>query len=490
MKILITEKQLERLIGGFLNEDFKTQKIKFIDQGNDESIVDTYLKDFKEIRDRGYSEFLNVELPGLKVNKGDDRKNIDNYKTFKELELIVDYMAGQRKVGNANFEDIKVDGKPIYNDENVEIYYAPNKESCIRYKGDKSYGWCIARSDSSNMFMRYRTQSNRPSFYFVKRKDATDKEFEYWNNSGDKFSGKFKDKWHFFVIQALKNNNYIVTSAMNDGDVKMTWDEILNIAPELEGKENYFESKPLNDTEVQKYEKFKKGISDDEFSKLSYNDKEYYIDTYVSYYDGLTDKQFYYLPEDLKNKYINLGIELTPGQISTIKDNKKLSNRFSEITNDMFEETYVKKVEALDGAGLEKFFKLLDFDHSKYQFLNEKNKKFADYYLTKEIKDKLKRWVEIISWSDDDYFGYVESMVEKNISNNYLPNPFYLKTLIPKEEILQNEGLMKFLFFIYLFLGKELMKEYVNYLGISEESIVNSFKTKKEMKLYNKLIKK
>ncbi len=184
MKILITEKQLERLIGGFLNEDFKTQKIKFIDQGNDESIVDTYLKDFKEIRDRGYSEFLNVELPGLKVNKGDDRKNIDNYKTFKELELIVDYMAGQRKVGNANFEDIKVDGKPIYNDENVEIYYAPNKESCIRYKGDKSYGWCIARSDSSNMFMRYRTQSNRPSFYFVKRKDATDKEFEYWNNSG------------------------------------------------------------------------------------------------------------------------------------------------------------------------------------------------------------------------------------------------------------------------------------------------------------------
>jgi hypothetical protein len=81
-------------------------------------------------------------------------------------------------------------------------------------------------------------------------------------------------------------------------------------------------------------------------------------------------------------------------------------------------------------------------------------------------------------------------MVEKNMTNNYLPNPFYLKTLIPKEEILQNEGLMKFLFFIYLFLGKELMKEYVNYLGISEESIVNSFKTKKEMKLYNKLIKK
>ena len=73
---------------------------------------------------------------------------------------------------------------------------------------------------------------------FVKRKDATDKEFNYWNTSGDNFQGKFNDKFHFFVVQALANKNYIVTSAQNDGDMRMTWEEILKFAPELEGKQN------------------------------------------------------------------------------------------------------------------------------------------------------------------------------------------------------------------------------------------------------------
>lgn len=220
-------------------------------------------------------------------------------------------MSGLRNFGSANFQDIKVDGKPIFENNEIEIYYAPNKQSCVEYKGNKPYSWCIARTDSSNMFMRYRTDSKRPSFYFVKRKKATNDEFDHWNKTGEEFIGSFIDKWHFFVIQVLKDGGYIVTSAMNDGDKPMTWEEILKIAPELEDKQSFFTSKPLTDVEIQKYKKYQKTMSDEEFAKLPYIDKEFYIDTYVNQAYLLTDKQFSYLPDDLKNKYINLGVDLS-----------------------------------------------------------------------------------------------------------------------------------------------------------------------------------
>lgn len=493
MKILITERQLKYIVN-ILNEDFKSQKTKYLEQGYDEGIIDTYLKDFKEIKNREYSEFLNSDLPGLNIPKGNDRKNIDNYKTFKEVELIVDYMAGQRKVGSANFEDIQVDGKPIYGDEDVEIYYAPNKESCVRYKGDKPYSWCIARSDSSNMFMRYRVGYERPSFYFVKRKDATDKEFEYWNTSGDKFQGRFKDKYHFFVIQALKNNNYIVTSAMNDGDIRMTWEEILKFAPELQGKQDYFESKPLSDVEVEKYEKYKKGLTDEQFFKLPYVEKEYYINTAVDLRNPLTDRQFSSLPEDLKNKYINLGIDLTKNQMEEISKNKRLLKRLTDVANEKFEMEYNEQEMTFGDVSEINYFRQILYyrlEPSTYILLNDENKKLADEDIKREINQRIDNWIIELGYFHY-YFDFVETLLHQSKNElpiSFTPNIYYFKTLIPKEKILENKDLLKFLFFIYLISSKENMKEYVNYLGISENDIVSSFKTKEEKNLYKKLNK-
>ena len=61
-------------------------------------------------------------------------------------------------------------------------------------------------------------------------------------------TGKFQDKYHFFVIQVIRYANpkdhsqkqYIVTSAENDGDKEMSWDEIIKIEPRLQGKEETF----------------------------------------------------------------------------------------------------------------------------------------------------------------------------------------------------------------------------------------------------------
>jgi sulfopyruvate decarboxylase TPP-binding subunit len=329
-----------------LNEDFKTQYQKYTQQGINPEIVKQYLDDFNEIRNKKYREAKDAQLPGLNVPTGEPRFNVDNYKTFKELEILVDYVAGQRKFGSQNFEDIKVDGKPIFENEDVEIYYADTPRACVEYKGNKPYSWCVARSDSGNMFYNYRLNRHEPAFYFVKRKRATEKEFSIWNMGKIAFSGTFKDKYHFFVIQVIKgsnisdenNQNYIVTSAMNDGDKRMSWKEILEISPELNGLQQIFEPKPLTPEERKKIELYKNGLSDEEFAKLPYKEKEFYMAVYVKMNKPLTYEQFKILPEDLKNKYIGFGVGLSDKQFEIIRDNRNLIKRYIEITNRKFDE--------------------------------------------------------------------------------------------------------------------------------------------------------
>lgn len=328
-----------------LMEDFKSQRKKFIEQGYEPGIVDTYLKDFDEIRKSKFKEARESEIQGLNVPKGDARFNVDSYKTFRELEILVDFVAGQRKVGSANFEDIKVDGEPIFRNEDVEIYYADTPRACIQYKGNFPYSWCVARNDSGNMFYNYRLREYEPAFYFVKLIKRTKKEFDIWNTNKDVFNGKFKDKYHFFVVQVTNYGKYIVTSAMNEGDFEMRWNEILDFAPELTELKEIFQPKPLTKEEREKIEKYKNGLSDEEFAKLPYKEKEFYLAVYVQIDKPITFEQFKILPEDLKNKYVGFGVGLSDEQFELIKNNKNLIKRYSEITKRKFDE-YVKKFDS------------------------------------------------------------------------------------------------------------------------------------------------
>ncbi len=486
-RLLITEEDKKHILSlYYLVEDFKSQKKKFIEQGYDEEIVDKYLKDFREIKDKKYKELEKADLEGLNIEKGLNRYDIDRYKTFKELELVVDYMSGLRNFGSANFQDIKVDGKPIFENNEIEIYYAPNKQSCIEYKGNKPYGWCIARTDSSNMFMRYRTDSKRPSFYFVKRKKATNDEFDHWNKSGEEFIGSFIDKWHFFVIQVLKNGGYIVTSAMNDGDKEMTWEDILKIAPELKGKQDFFISKPLTDVEIQKYKKYQKTMSDEEFVKLPYIDKEFYIDTYVNRAYLLTDKQFSYLPNDLKNKYINLGVDLSDKQISMIMDNKKLLKRYIEVFNEVFKSKF------LDENFVSKISKI------KYELLNDKNKKMIDEVKSKSINVKIHNM--ITSLNPDWYFNvWIESQVNEIMFGHKINPQFFLDldevmtSNFSSEDMKKNTILLKYLFFINLASSSNVnefdnkFNKFLNHYDISYKKFKETF-TEEEIDFYDNIL--
>ena len=333
----------------FLVEDLNTQKEKYTKQGIAPDIVVKYLADFRVIKDKKYKQ-INDPIHGLENIK--NRADIDQYKDFHQLETLVDYVKGQVDVGGrVSYKNLNFSGKPIHEDQDIQIFYADSPRACVEYKGNAPYGWCIARNDSSNLFYAYRYKYHQPAFYFVKNKEKTNTEFGLMQgiknvvNTVAHQTSKFKDKYHFFVIQVVKNVNpnnhtqkqYVVTSAENDGDKEMSWEEIVKIEPHLQGKEEIFQPKPLTKEESEFYKKYKNGISDEEFVKLPYDQKDMFMNIYINLDKGLSDKQYESLPEDLKNKYIGFGVGLTDEQYSITSD--KLKKRYLDVT--------IKKIETL-----------------------------------------------------------------------------------------------------------------------------------------------
>jgi hypothetical protein len=89
-----------------LNEDFKTQREKFIQQGIEPERVDYYLNNFEIFTDKKYKE-INDPIKGLEHIK--DKTNIDAYKTFQELKILVDYVKFEHDRAERN--------KPVFNTE-------------------------------------------------------------------------------------------------------------------------------------------------------------------------------------------------------------------------------------------------------------------------------------------------------------------------------------------------------------------------------------
>ena len=183
-------------------------------------------------------------------------------------------------------------------------------------------------------------------FYFIKDKERTEKEFGVWNMTKNLFNGSFKDKYHFFVVQTLKDSDlnnpnkkqFIVTSAMNDGDEQMSWNELLKIQPKLKGLEKVLAPKPISGEEKEDINKFRKGLSDQDFAKLPYKKKDRYLDIYIKRNVKLSDVQFASMPKDLKNKYLSFGVGLSNGQLEMIRGDKKLVKRYRQITDRKLEE--------------------------------------------------------------------------------------------------------------------------------------------------------
>jgi len=284
----------------------------YLNQGIEESIIDRYIQDFDVIRKQKPKQLFN-ELQNFNIPK-DKRHDITSYRNFRDLEVIVDYVKGQRQIKNNDGKTSQTNenANKIYEENNLIIYRADNAAQAIDAKGDFEASWCVSAQGTNNMFnsYKYAKDGNEPTFYFVKDLDAS------------------KDNpYRFFVIQTV-NNGYIVTSANNDGDKPMSWEEIVKAQPKLDGKQNIIKWIAIPQETKERLQKYE-AISDDDFKSLPYEQKKEYIE-YIGF-RGISDAKFSYLHDDLKNLYINFGLDLTENQFNEIKNNKQLYDRYAEM---------------------------------------------------------------------------------------------------------------------------------------------------------------
>jgi hypothetical protein len=264
----------------------------------------------------------------LKSSPKVEEKDIAKY-SFQQLEKLVDSFPTKEKVkkqedGNTvEFSQTEL----IYNKAPLQIYHGSNERTCIKIKGDFPASWCVSRSTGGNMYNGYRYAGTEPSFYFVKNLDRLNKITEIED-----------DLYCFFVIQFNNQGKYIVTNAKNDGDREMSWDDILQIEPLLQGTESLFKNVPLTDEEREYSIRFGNGISNEEYNDLSYKEKKIYI--FIR--RDLTNKQFKNTPNDLLNDYITTGVELTRTQFDFIKDKRQLFNNYRRVTIDNVIPEYLK----------------------------------------------------------------------------------------------------------------------------------------------------
>jgi hypothetical protein len=167
-------------------------------------------------------------------------KDINTY-TFDELEKKVDEFPSEDE-GNVVVNTAEVEGERIYNKNNIEVYLGDSRKKCITYRkhfetvrGAKGIGWCISRSDASNMYGGYRYGSAMASrvFYFVIDRDLP-----------------ITDPNHVFVVHVLDSTSfdelddmdrdddfsieYAYTNAFNnDEHHSLTWNDLLSHAKPL-----------------------------------------------------------------------------------------------------------------------------------------------------------------------------------------------------------------------------------------------------------------
>jgi hypothetical protein len=242
-------------------------------------------------------------------------KDILKY-SFKDLEKLVDDFPSKEVKKNGNNTVSFSETELVYNKPPLQIFHGDSPKTCIKIRGDFQVSWCVART-AGNMYHNYRFRGNEPSFYFVKNQERL-----------DKIKDLKDDPYCFCVIQIDINNKYIVTSSLNNGDKEMSWNDILKLEPLLNGTQGIFKQVELTPKEKADYQNFKKGISDDEYRELSYEDKKIYI----SITNKLNDDKFRNTPKQLINDFITTGVELSKEQYEFIKNDKQLNDNYRRVT--------------------------------------------------------------------------------------------------------------------------------------------------------------
>ena len=227
------------------------------------------------------------------------------FMTFDELEHTLDGMgdlSDDIKDDNDDYSDIET----IYDDENLLIFKPSGKEQCIRLANGRS--WCISKSGGGNMYYNYRLGHNLTIYYVIDK----DKPFGDLN-------------YAVVILVEPYGGGKRIADGQNmaggySGHKREAWTTIVSKVPKLKGKEHLFVADPLSQDEQRELNNYKNTtINKDAIKELgSEQAAEMWLEIASPdlTYRGNGNEIYSNFTENLRHKYLGLGMDLTAEMIN------------------------------------------------------------------------------------------------------------------------------------------------------------------------------
>jgi len=213
-------------------------------------LTNKFKQENPELDDNTILKYIN-HFDKIKLSLYPTKRDITKY-SWKELKgTVLSKVKDEPKNTTVKFKD----AEPIYNKNNLKIYLANSKDACVYY--GNGYNFCISGRGEDDRYDEYRFLRGKEdnTIYFVFDEDLSKEMVEY-ENSGD----GFKYPHHLLVIlvphytynylgkkmpisnmDRKENIEYSVTNANNYGEDTMTWEDIVELQPKLEGLQDLFQ---------------------------------------------------------------------------------------------------------------------------------------------------------------------------------------------------------------------------------------------------------
>ena len=223
-------------------------------------------KDINRLIEKLQSQSNNIDVGVIRkfIEKFDKIKNssqikekdITKYNWDQLVDVITNFQTKKENVGKFDIND-ESDSNLIYNKDNLKIYLAPDKKSCIKY--GKGYRYCISARSDENMFNQYAYHDNN-TIYFVFDQDQ-----------------EISSPFHLLVIlvsMGIDGLLYDVYSANND-ELITTWDfnKVAIYSYKIRGLKHLFKQIDYSGDKNYQIETIKKNLRD----RINYLFQEYDI---------------------------------------------------------------------------------------------------------------------------------------------------------------------------------------------------------------------
>jgi len=247
-----------------------------------------YLDRFSDVQGSPHVQDRDIQRYSWRNKTGPDGKTTTGLKDFIDSKWST----------RAFYEPVSTgDLEPVYESENgsLQVFLGDRREKCITFRKNfegrtgKSYSWCISRGDASNLFKSYRFRADEPVFYYL---------FD--------FERETLDPLHACVIYVTNKDEYWLSDANNTGDKQYSWGAIAGMMPKIENLQGIFKHIPVSEHEKERHALISVALNDEEFAKLTRDQKEDYIGAGHKMTDGQI-RNIWGLPDrvELINKLCN-----------------------------------------------------------------------------------------------------------------------------------------------------------------------------------------